>query len=79
MGPVNLKEARRRLSALVTAAEHGDSVPITRRGKVVARLEPAEPKPLKRFPDLAAFRASIKVKGRSLTEELLAMRREERD
>jgi prevent-host-death family protein len=78
MGPVNLKEARRRLSALVTAAERGESVVITRRGKEVARLVPAASKPLKRFPDLSAFRASIKVKGGSLTDELLAMRGEER-
>jgi len=35
-------------------------------------------KRLKRLPDLAAFRASIKVKGRSLTDELIAMREEER-
>jgi prevent-host-death family protein len=78
MGPVNLKDARRRLSDLVTAAERGESVVITRRGKEVARLVPAMPKPLKRFPDLSEFRASIKVKGRSLTDELLAMRGEER-
>lgn len=78
MGPVNLKEARRRLSDLVTAAERGETVVITRRGKEVARIAPLSPKPLKRFPDLAEFRASIKLKGRSLTDELLAMRREER-
>ena len=78
MGPVNLKEARRRLSALVTAAERGESVVITRRGKDVARLVPPAPGPLQPFPDLAEFRASIKIKGRGLTDELLAMRREER-
>lgn len=78
MGPVNLKEARRRLSNLVTAAERGESVVITRRGKEVARLGPLSPKPLKRFPDLAEFRATIRLKGKSLTDELLTMRREER-
>ena len=75
---VSLKEARKRLGDLVTAAERGESVVITRRGREVARIVPAEPPPLKRFPDLAAFRATIKTKGRSLTEELMAMRREER-
>ena len=78
MGPVDLKEARRRLSELVTAAEQGESFVITRRGREVARLVPAEKLPLKPLPDLTEFRASIKVKGRSLTDELLAMRREER-
>jgi len=78
MDSVSLSEARKRLSDLVRAAERGESVTITRRGKQVARIVPAEQKPLKPLPDLSKFRASIKVKGRSLTEELLAMRREER-
>lgn len=78
MGKVSMKEARERLSELVRAAEHGEATTITRRGKEVARIVPAEQKSLKPLPDLTEFRASIKVKGRSLTEELLAMRREER-
>ena len=78
MGPVPLKEARRRLGELVGAAERGEATVITRRGKEVARIVPMGKKPLKRLPDLTEFRKSIKVKGRSLTDELLAMRREER-
>ncbi len=78
MDSISLSEARKRLSDLVRAAERGESVTITRRGKQVARIVPAEQKPLKPLPDLSEFRASIKIKGRSLTEELLAMRREER-
>ena len=78
MDTVDITEARRRLSKLVRAAEQGESVVITRRGKEVARIVPAERKPLRGLPDLSAFRASIKIKGRSLTEELLALRREER-
>ena len=78
MGPVTLKEARKRLGVLVRAASNGESVIITLRGKEAARIVPVEKTPRKRLPDLTAFRASIKVKGRSMTEELLAMRREER-
>lgn len=78
MGTVNIAEARKHLSALVRAAERGEAVTITRRGKEVARIVPAERKPLRGLPDLTEFRASLKVKGRSLTEELLALRREER-
>jgi len=78
MDAVGIKEARERLSELVRAAERGESVTITRRGKEVARIVPAGPKALKPLPDLTEFRASIKIKGRSLTDELLAMRREER-
>ncbi|MFW6159190.1 MAG: type II toxin-antitoxin system Phd/YefM family antitoxin [Planctomycetota bacterium] len=77
MKTINLKEARRRLGQLVTEAEHGETVVLTRRGRTVARLVPPDRKGLKGLPDLSEFRASIKMKG-SLTDELLAMRREER-
>ena len=43
MKHVSLADAKARLSELVTEAEHGGTVEITRRGKVVARLVPAEP------------------------------------
>ena len=78
MNSVNLKEARKRLGELVGIVERGESVVITRRGRQVARLVPAGTKASGRLPDLTRFRASIKVKGLSLTDELLAMRNEER-
>ena len=78
MDTVKLSEARRRLSELVRAAERGESVSITRRGKEVARIVPAEKKPLKPLPDLTEFRASIKMKGKSLSQTLIDMRAEER-
>jgi len=78
MTAVNLKEARRRLSELVRAAEHGETVVVTRRGKRVARIAPVEEKAKNRLPDLSEFRASIKVKGRPLSETVIALRREAR-
>ena len=79
MGPVNLKEARARLSHLVRAAEHGESVAITRRGKMVARLVPPQPQPTSRkAPDLTAFRAALKVKGKPLSQVVIDARREAR-
>jgi prevent-host-death family protein len=42
MKHVSLADAKARLSELVTHAESGETVEITRRGKVVARLVPAE-------------------------------------
>lgn len=78
MTRVTMKEARKRLSDLVHAAERGESIVITRRGRKVARIVPPEDQVVKGLPDLTAFRASLKVKGRSLTKELLAQRREER-
>lgn len=78
MDIINIKEARRRLSDLVKAAERGRSVTITRRGKEVARLGPVPKKPRRGLPDLSAFRATIKPKGKSLSETVIAMRSEER-
>jgi prevent-host-death family protein len=78
MSTVNLKDARKRLSSIVAAVERGESIVITRRGKKVARLVPMRDKPLLGLPDLTEFRASLRIRGRSLTEELLALRREER-
>lgn len=78
MGPVNLKEARRRLGALVKAAERGQSVVITRRGRNVARLVPAEATPATGLPDMTEFRKSIRIKGRPLSKTVVAMRAEER-
>lgn len=46
MKHVSLAEAKANLSRLVTAAEAGETIEITRRGRVVARLTPAA-RPLK--------------------------------
>jgi prevent-host-death family protein len=79
MGPVNLKEARARLSDLVRTVEHGESVTITRRGKIVARLMPPETAPSqKKAPDLNAFRASLKGKGKPLSQTVIENRRKAR-
>jgi len=59
---VNVREAREKLSNLLTEAEKGQTVAITRRGQVVAQLVPPPPQQVGRFPDLTAFRKSIKTK-----------------
>ena len=78
MSTVSIRQARQQLSDLINAAEQGESVTITRRGRKVARLTPAQDKLPIGLPDLTGFRASLRIRGRSLTEELLAQRREER-
>ncbi len=63
MGPVNLKEARARLSDLVRAVENGESVLITRRGRIVARLVPPAASPEhQKAPDLAPFREALEIR-----------------
>jgi prevent-host-death family protein len=78
MDTVSMSEARKRLSELVRAAEHGESVVITRRGKEVARMVPAEPRARKPLPDLSDFRASLDVEGKPLSRTVVAARHEER-
>jgi len=75
---VNLKEARRRIGDLVGAAERGESVTITRRGKTVARIVPSKEKVVTGMPDLAKFRSSIAVKGKPLSRIVIEERRESR-
>ena len=78
MDPVNMREARRRLSDLVRAAERGESTVITKRGREVARIVPTAPAQRKRLPDLTEFRASISVDGEPLSEAVARSRRESR-
>ena len=78
MGPVNLKEARKRLGSLVRAATRGESVVITVRGRAAARIVPIERKPIRQIPDLSEFRNSIKLKGKPMSETVIEMRGEER-
>lgn len=75
---VNLREARRRIGYLVGAAERGEPVIITRRGKKVARIMPANDKPATGLPELAGFRASITVKGKPLSRIVIEERRDSR-
>ena len=78
MGTINLKEARRRLGDLVNAAERGESTVITRRGRKVARIVPLDRKPRRGLPDLTEFRASLKVKGKLLSEIVIDSRKKAR-
>lgn len=78
MTPISIKEARRKFTELVHAAERGESVVITRRGKKVARLIAAESAATKPLPDLSGFRKSIRIKGKKLSRVVVDRRRGER-
>ena len=75
---VSIKEARRRLGKLVESAARGQSVNVTRRGRKVARIVPAEPEGKRRLPDLTAFRKSISISGNGLSLAVTGRRREAR-
>ena len=80
MHTVSIREVRERISDLVTEVLNGETVMITRRGKqVIKMVSAAEDRPgRKGFPSLAAFRDKQKVKGRPISQEVVAMRDEER-
>ena len=74
---VNVKEARDKISKLLDRTLKGEEILILRRGKKVARLVPATNEE-KRLPDLSNFRASIKIKGDSLSRTVIDDRNTER-
>jgi len=78
MRSVNIRQARRRLSEVVDAAERGESVVITRRGRRAARVTPADPGKGRKLPDLTEFRKSVKAKGRPLSKVVIRSRKEAR-
>lgn len=73
---VNVKEARSKLSILLDKVERGEEIIIKRRGKKVALL--VSPKRENALPSLKKFRASISATGKSLSEIVIDLRKEER-
>lgn len=71
---VSVREARERLCRLLDQVQAGDEVVVLRRGVEVGRLVRPERKapPL---PDLSHFRASIKIRGKPLSECVQEARR----
>ncbi len=74
---VNIKELREQLAQYSKLVEAGEEILITRRGKVVAHLAPPDLAP-QQFPDLTEFRASIQLRGGSLSATVINERREGR-
>ncbi len=57
---VSIQEARKQLSKLLKAVEHGERIEITRRGRVVARLTPPESAPGAVSEARASVRAALR-------------------
>ena len=74
---INVKEARSKFSSILDQVQEGDEVIIRRRGKEIARLVPPRDE-AKRLPDLKKFRATLRVKGESLSIVVKRGRTEER-
>ena len=75
---VYIGEARQNLKAIIDRVAAGERVNILRRSKVVAQLVPPEPQRSRKAPSMEAFRKTIKIKGKSMSKEIVEARREER-
>jgi len=80
MSSVSIRVARQGMSTINEEVSQGGSVTITKRGREVARIIPIKPPRSggHALPDLSSFRKSIKVRGKSLSGEVVNLRREER-
>lgn len=76
MVEVNVKDARSQLSDLLNRVEKGEEIIIKRRGKRVAKMVPSRGK--NRLPSLRDFRASLKLRGKPLSQTVIDARKEER-
>jgi prevent-host-death family protein len=68
MKAAGIREARQNLSHLLDEVRRGREVLITHRGRPVARIVPPSQESSRPFSRHARFRASIRLKGRPLSE-----------
>jgi antitoxin (DNA-binding transcriptional repressor) of toxin-antitoxin stability system len=76
MTRISVKEARGNFRKLLERVAAGEEIAVMKRGKEIARI--VRPPVTKPFPDLSAFRSSLKVKGEPLSKTIIRMRREAR-
>lgn len=74
---VGTKELRKHLSEVLDRVARGERILVHRRGRPAAALVPLEAR-AKRLPSLAEFRARLQVRGRSVSAEVIASRKDER-
>lgn len=74
---IGTKELRNRLSEILDRVERGERVRIVRRGRPAAELAPLRPD-ARGLPDLAGFRAGIKVRGKPTSQLIIGERRKAR-
>lgn len=74
---VSVREARQHLRRLLEQVLAGDEVVVTRRGVAVGRLVRLERKTIP-LPDLSGLRASVRVRGQALSQDIREARRSSR-
>lgn len=78
MTRINAREARARFAQLLDSAHAGQTIAITRRGKTVAVLAPPRPRTGRPLPDMASFHKTLRIRGKSLAQTVIDMRRHAR-
>lgn len=79
MTRVSAREARQRLAELLDCAQAGQTIEITRRGETIACIAPPSRRTAARkLPDLTAFRKSVKISGKPMSQTIIELRRSER-
>jgi antitoxin (DNA-binding transcriptional repressor) of toxin-antitoxin stability system len=78
MRKISIEKAGKKMAGLITMIEPGESVAITSQGRPIAQLTPIQPSNARQLPDLSGFRQSIRVRGKGLSEAVIAGRRRER-
>ena len=76
MAEINVKDARGQLSSLLDRVEKGEEIVIKRRGKRIAKM--VQPGNVSNLPSLKDFRASMKIRGKPLSQTVIDARKEER-
>ena len=74
---VGTKELREHLSAVLDRVARGEKVVVRRRGRPAAVLVPLQGRG-GGLPSLATFRARLRVRGRPISAEVSAARKDER-
>jgi len=74
---IGSKELRKRLSEILDRVARGERIRIVRRGKPAAELRPVDAR-TRGLPDLSAFRAGIKARGKPTSRLVIEERRKAR-
>jgi prevent-host-death family protein len=74
---IGAKELRARLSEILDRVARGERIRIVRRGKPAAEILPVADE-ARGLPDLSAFRAGIKTKGKPTSQLVIEERRKAR-
>lgn len=78
MKRMNAREARQRFAELLDSAQAGRWIAITKRGRTVAVIGPTALDAAPPLPDLTAFRKSLKLTGKPMSQTVVEMRRQDR-